>query len=274
MAHGLKAMRRILFVLTILGVVTSRGAETAPRPATADELALFKDALKNGEQDEDHWAYTETVIVRDSKGLLKDETVMRYDPSKPYEEQYTPLKIDGKEPTKRQLRKYREKGVARGKAVARRAQAADKGKKKDSDKDNTVRLDLEHPLVREAGAGRILYEIPLAGQKSPVPVDKVQVLVEVDPRSRRLTQGRLLVLEAFRVKAIAKVKRGVMRADFTVIDPAFPSVVTHMEGNVGASVLLIPLNATITGDRKEVQRVKAFDERFSVKLAPLQMLGF
>lgn len=267
-------MRRILFVLTLLGVVASRGAEIAPRPATTDELALFKDAMKNGEQDEDHWAYTETVTGRNSKGLLKAETIMRYDPSRPYEEQYTPLKIDGKEPSQRQLRKYREKGIARGKAAARRAQAEGKGKKKDSDKDITIRLDLEHPLIREAGDDRILYEIPLEGQRSTVPVDKVQVLVEVDPRSRRLTQVRLQVLESFRVKAIAKVKRGSIRAEFTVIDPAFPSVITHVEGNFGASVLLIPLNATITSDRTEVQRVRAFDERFSVKMAPLQLLGF
>ena len=40
------------------------------------------------------------------------------------------------------------------------------------------------------------------------------------------------------------------------------------------AILLIPLNATITCERADVRRVKAYDERFSVTLAPLQTLGF
>ena len=260
-----------LFLLLCL--TRAWAGEAVPRPPTAGGLALFRDALKTGEQDQDHWAYTETVTVRDQRGLLKDEVVVRYDPSRPYEEQYTPLKIDGKEPTKRQLRKYREKGLDRGKEAARRVKAAGQpGKAKG--RDVTIGFDLDHPLVREAGEARVIYEIPLEGKKSPVPVDKVKVIVEVDRLARRLTHARMQVLDSFRVKAVAKVKRGAVRADFTVVDPAFPSVITHVEGDVGASVLLIPLNATITCERTDVRRVKAYDERFSVTLAPLQTLGF
>lgn len=267
-------MRRFLSCLFLLLLAASvRAGESSARPPTADELALFRDALKNGEQDQDHWAYTETVTIRDKGGLIKDEMVVRYDPSKPYEEQYTPLKIDGKEPTKRQLKKYREKGLDRGKAVARRAKEGDKAKQSE-EKGVTVRLDTDHPLVREAGETGIAYEIPLDGKKSPVPLDKVKIIVEVDRTSRRLTHARMQVLDSFRVKAIAKVKRGDMRADFTVVDPAFPSVITHIDGDVGASILLIPVNASVTCERTDVRRVKAYDERFSVTLAPLQTFGF
>ena len=268
-------MRRFLSCSSLLLLLVARtwAGETAPRPPTAGERALFHDALKTGEQDQDHWAYTETVTVRDKRGLLQDEVVVRYDPSRPYEEQYTPLKIDGQEPTKRQLRKYRAKGLDRGKAAARRAKAAGKSQPEE-DKDATIGFDVDHPLVREAGEARVIYEIPLEAKKSPVPVDKVKVIVEVDRLARRLTHARMQVLDSFRVKAIAKVKRGAVRADFTVVDPAFPSVITRVEGDVGASILLIPLNATITCERTDVRRVKAYDERFSVTLAPLETLGF
>jgi hypothetical protein len=267
-------MRRFLSgLLLMLFAAHAWAGEPASRPPTDDELALFREALKNAEQDQDHWAYTETVTIRGKGGLLKDEMVVRYDPSKPYEEQYLPLKIDGKEPSKRQLKKYRQKGLDRGKAVVRRAKDGDKAKKEE-EKDVTVRLDVDHPLVREAGEARVIYEIPIEGKKSPVPVDKVRIVAEIDRPARRLVQARMQVLDSFRVKAIAKVKRGDMRADFTVVDAAFPSVITHMEGDVGASILLIPLNATVTCERTDVRRVKAFDERFSVTLAPLQTFGF
>jgi hypothetical protein len=65
-----------------------------------------------------------------------------------------------------------------------------------------------------------------------------------------------------------------MRATFTTVDPAFPSVITHIDGAIGASVLLIPVNANVTCERTEVRRVKAYDERFSVRLAPLETFGF
>ncbi len=267
-------MRRFLSCVFLLLLAARVWAvEPVSRPPTDEEMGLFREAIKNAEQDQDHWAYTETVVMREKRETIKGETVVRFDPSKPYEEQYTPLKIDGKEPSKRQLRKYREKGLDRGKAAARRAQ--DGGKpKQDREKGVTVQFDVEHPLVREAGTEKVVYELPLIGEKSPVPVDKVKIVVEVDRPARRLAHARMQVLDSFRVKAVAKVKRGDMRADFTVIDPAFPSVMTHIEGDVGASILLIPVSASITCERTDVQRVKAFDERFSVTLAPLQTFGF
>ena len=73
---------------------------------------------------------------------------------------------------------------------------------------------------------------------------------------------------------VAKIKAGEASIDFTVIDPNFSPVITSITGNVGASFLFIPVNATLTNHRTDWQRVKAFDERFSVRLAPLQTLGF
>ena len=91
-------MRRFFaVVLTFATVVASAfAAEAVPRAASTAEIALLKDAMKGSAQDTEHWAYTETTRIQDKKGKKFEETIVRFDPSKPYAEQYTPLKIDGK----------------------------------------------------------------------------------------------------------------------------------------------------------------------------------
>jgi hypothetical protein len=101
--HGLKAMR--LFIsLILLGLAAGLRAVEPSRPATSEEVVLFKEAIKNTTQDTEHWAYTETTVFKSTKGKVREETVVRFDPSKPWPEQYTPLKIEGQPPTARQLK--------------------------------------------------------------------------------------------------------------------------------------------------------------------------
>ena len=50
-------MRRLFFILLLgWGGATGLRAAELPRPATPDEIALLNDAIKNTEQDPDHWA--------------------------------------------------------------------------------------------------------------------------------------------------------------------------------------------------------------------------
>src|SRR3954468_8959230 len=53
----LSAMR--FFLSVVLLAAALRADEL--RPATPDEILLFKEALKNSQQDPEHWAYTETT---------------------------------------------------------------------------------------------------------------------------------------------------------------------------------------------------------------------
>jgi hypothetical protein len=271
-------MRRLLFAL--LGVVaTALPAADTPRSARAEEVALFKDAMKHGDQDTEHWAYTETTIIKDKKGQVRNETVVRFDPSKPYAEQFMPLKIDGKPPTEGQLRKYRKEGEKRGKQLVHDAEA--KAHQPDNHEaqltidEGKVVLDLDHPLVVQDEAGRTTFEVQLRAEKgSDLPVEKFQILVQVGKQTRLIERAVFRIREAFRVMLVAKIKAGEASIDFTVVDPNFSPVITSITGNVGASLLFIPVNATLTNHRTDWQRVKAFDERFSVRLAPLQTLGF
>ena len=272
-------MRR--FLLTCLGLFATAAVLAAvdPRPATPAEVALFKEAMKNSSQDTEHWAYTETTTVQTNKGQPDGDTVVRFDPSKPYAEQYTPLLVEGKPPSERQLKKYRKQGEERGRQLARRAEQRGRGENKEPQiviNDSKAKLDLEHPLVVEEAPDRLTFEVPLVaeGPGGGLPVEKFQVLAEVDREVRQIKRALFHIRGSFRMKLIAKIKSGDASLDFTVVDPAFGPVVTKMTGEFGASFMLIPVKATFTNTRTEWKRVKAFDEGFNVKLAPLQFPGF
>jgi hypothetical protein len=272
-------MRRFLLTCAVLFAAATAFAGAGSRPATPEEVALFKEAMKNSSQDTEHWAYTETTIVRtnkdkDAPGL---ETVVRFDPSKPYAEQFTPLQIDGKPPSEKELKKFRKKGEERGKERARKAEkqgGAESGEPQLVINDSKARLDLEHPLVVEEAPDRITFEVPLVSKSREIPVEKFQVLAEVDRETRQIKRAHFRILQSFRMKWIAKIKSGEVTVDFTVVDPKYSPMITTMAGNIGASFMLIPVKAKFTNTRLEWKRVEPFDNRFNVKLGPLQFPGF
>ncbi len=268
-------MRRLLFPFLFLSAGAALAAPDAGlRPASPEELALFQDALTHGRQDTEHWAYTETTVVRDRRGRVKEEAVVRFDPSKPYAGQYTPLSIDGKPPTERQLRQYRKKGEERHEQREKALPEKDDGTPQVTINDTRAMFDLEHPLVVAADDRKATFEIPLRTSDGTFPVEKLQVVARVDRQSRRIEQAAFRVREAFRVKLIARIIRGEVVLEMEVVDPEFEPVITSVHGNLGASLFLIPVNATFTSTRADWRRVKAYDERFGVKLAPLKFPGF
>lgn len=278
---------RFILSLLLLAVVSTLRAEGL-RPATADEVALFKDAIKNTQQDTEHWAYTETTIKK--IGISKKpegETIVRFDPSKPWAEQYEPLKIDGKPPTEKQFKQYRERGEKRGRNIMRRAEQAaaaadpgaiDKPKLPPPPKDEkSIKPDMDHPLVvatdRDDGLS-ILFEVPLIDQGTKIPVQKIELRVVVDKARREVRQGTMRIKESFRVKLVAKVKEGEGTVNFSVIDPKYGPVMTSGSGTFGASLLAIPLNGVFSNTRTDWQRVKPYSERLQVKIGPLELLDF
>ena len=270
-------MRLFVFTVLLLGAAAGLRAADQSRPPTADEMALFRDAMKNSSQDTEHWAYTESTLIQASKGGTKGETVVRFDPSKPYAERFTPLKIESKLPSERQLKEYRKRGERRGERVARAAEAArNPGSPQPQLRisGRNMTLDLEHPRVGQVEETHLGFEVPLQGNRQDIPVDKFQIQVLVGKETRLVENVTLRLRESFRVKLIAKVKAGEARMDFTVVDPKFGPVITAMKGNFNVSLLFIPVDATFTHTRTDWQRVKSFDERLKVKLGPLQFPDF
>jgi len=89
----------------------------------AEMPALLQEACLKVVHDTERWAYTETTVVIDAKGRARGETVVRVDPSQPYAKQFMPLKIEGKVPTERQLRQFRDKGERHGQELEKSAAA-------------------------------------------------------------------------------------------------------------------------------------------------------
>lgn len=274
-------MRFFPILLLLLALPVLRADEL--RPATPEEIALFKDAMKNTRQDTGRWAYTESTQQKVGVSKkLKGETVVRFDPSKPYSQQYTPIKIEGREPTERELKKYREKGEKRGEGLARAAAAATDPAvppppvepKPDRKKNMEVKPDLDHPRVAGIENGRITFDVPLVSNQRDFPVDKIEVRAVVNQSTRQVEHASFRIKESFRVKLVAKIKAGEGSIDFTVVDPKYPPVMTAANGTFGASLLLVPLNATFISTRTDFQRVKPYNERLQVKLGPLEMLDF
>jgi hypothetical protein len=275
---------RFLRLLLLLGLVASLRAQDPARPATADEIALFKDALKNTTQDTERWAYTETTTMKSPKGKVREETVVRFDPSKPWPEQYTPLKIEGKPPTERQLKKYRERGEKRGvKLTSDAARAAEAAadptqpgpiRPRAKEKGTTIKLDLEHPRVLREADGLVIFEVPLVASDKDIPVDKFEVHVTVDRVARQVRHAAVRLRESFRLKLIAKVKAGEASVDFAVVDPQYGPVMTSATGSFGVSVMLVPVSGTFSNTRTDWQRVKPYNDRLKVKLGPLELLDF
>jgi hypothetical protein len=270
---------RLFIFLFLLGLTAGLHAEDPSRPATPDEVALFKEAVKNTTQDTEHWAYTETTVMKSSKGKVREETVVRFDPSKPWPEQYTPLKIEGKAPTEKQLKKYRERGEKRGERLAHLAEPVaepvpDKPATPKPEKGRKVTLDLDNPRVLKDEGDRLVYEAALKATAKDVPVDKFEVRVVVGKAARQVEHISLRLRESFRVKLIAKVKAGEASADFAVVDPKYGPVMTSATGRFGASLLFVPVSGIFTNTRTEWERVKPYNDRLKVKLGPLEVLDF
>lgn len=268
---GSRRVRR-RFLFTGLALFLGAGVHAAvPVPLEA--------ALKRGAEEFERWAYTETTVTRDRAGKAKKgETIVRVDPSKPYEEQFTPLKIDGREPTEKQRAKYRQRGIAHGKELEQEAAKAASGVEEPVSinmGDRRAMVDFANArLVTEEGS-LLTYKLPLRPMDgNGFPVEKFQLVVRVDRERQSFEHAALRLVAPLRVMAIAKVQRGEMTAAFTIVDPKLPSVLSAMRMDYSASVLLVKKSDSFETTRADFQRVKPYSEKFGVKIGPMRALPF
>ncbi len=272
--------RRILLAGFLLLIVACVRAAEVPTPVATEPKVppLLLDALAKLSDDFDHWAYTETRVSTDPNGKPNGETVVRFDPSKPYAEQYTPLKIDGQSPTERQRKSYQTRGEKRGERLAR-DEASGKTPGPDLPRlhlggDNSA-IDLERASVASETDTAMTFNVPLRKDAyGTLPVEKLELLVRVNKARTALENVSLRVRESFRFKVFVKVKGGTANVDFDAIDPKFAPVMTSMTGEGTASVLFIKFGGSFDMKRTDFRRVKPYSERFGVKIGPLKALEF
>lgn len=265
-------------MLALLAAGTAGAAETRPRTPTPEEIAFFQAALRNSTQDVDRWAYTETTTITVRKGRRRTTTIVRFDPSKPYAEQYTALPVDGKPPSRKELRKCREKNEKReksAKAAFARAEARANGQApKPTVIPERTGADPAKATVAEDTAERLTFEVPVKSTRADFPTENFQFLVQLNKQTGQVEKAMMRVKKPFHMKMLVRMNAGEATAEFAVVDPAFGPVMKSISGTFGVSFLAIPVDADAVSTRTDWKRVKPFDERFSVKMAPLQMLGF
>jgi len=227
--------------------------------ARAEPPALLAEAVRKSSVDAQRWAYTQTVISRDRQGGVEEEIVVRYDPSQPYDVQWTPIKIDGKDPTERQIEKKRKEHAKRLKERRTLGEL----------------LNLEQAVVIEETATTTTYEVPLLkNDNQRLPPDKFRVTARVNKERQAFENVAVRLREAMRMALIVKLKSGEADLDFTTIDPQYAPQITGLHADGEGSILFVRVGGNYTSTRGDFKRVKPYSERFSVKLQPMQFLDY
>lgn len=242
------------------------------RAATSTEVALLNELLHKTAEDMRRWAYTEHQVFRDEKGKVKTDVLVRYDPSKPYPEQWTPLKVSGKEPSERDRAKYRRRGE---KAAPQAPGAVQVGGGNSRRVTLGEVLDLPRVSIAAESATHLTFEIPLlkVGNER-FPPEKFQVLARVQKEERRLENISVKLRDSFRAKLVVKVKSGEGSIDFAQVDPKYPPTMVRVTGGAAASVFFVNIGGALTLERTELKHVKPFDERFEVQIGNLKAIDF
>lgn len=257
----------LLLTCHVVGAPAPLAAVDPSREATAEELALLNSALENTARDLRRWAYTETRVIRGEKGKIKSEVVVRYDPSKPWAEQWTPVTLDQKPPTKSQLEKYRKMGLRDQKF----------SEHPETDKRRTLgdSISLVGSRVVSETAEQIVFEVPLKKDNNDrFPPEKFEVLVRINKAARALENIAVKLRSSFRMKLIVKAKSGEATLDFGQVNPKYPPTLLSIHGNGSASIMFVSVGGEVVLKRTDLKHVKPFDERFDVQIGPLKALDF
>lgn len=224
--------------------------------------ALLRDAMQKVRAESGYWAYTETTVVRDNRGRVRKETVVRHDPSLPYAEQTRLLKINGREPTKREVQKDRE--------------TAEKGRTTPRVTLDDV-VDLDHVTVAEETPTTVTYNIPLRKiEHARFPADqtdRLRMTVRVNKQRHVIEHAAVQLCQPLNVGPV-KISAFALDLTFATVNPKFDPVLVGGRGTGAGSLLF--LRATVSNERTltEFQRVTPYDERFGVKVGPMKVLGF
>lgn len=244
--------------------------------ARAEMPELLRDALQKEREQECRWAYTETQEIYDGKGRLKETAVIRYDPSRPYAEQYTPVSVDGKTPPRRLVKDCQE----RGEAEARKRHKQLEEPKSDEaveielgEEKGVLHLDQAKPVQQTELT--TTYKIPVvAKKKGKVPFEKISVLIETDSRQRVLARLNVRMEAPLRINLVAKIRGAAISGDYTRIDAEHPPQLTSAAIHADISFLFSKSVQRVVIRRSDFKRVKPYDERFVVRSGPLKSLGF
>lgn len=253
----LPIMRRVLILLfVVLWPGCPLAAENEDLLAGAPEALAA--ALRSFGAERERWAYTEHFVTTGRKGEPKESRRFRFDPSLPPEERWTLLEDEGRPPTERAQRKFR-----REMKRVRRIRLSEY-------------LQLDRAVLRRETPAEQIYEVPLRRENNDrLPPEKfsVQITLERD-EAWQLAAVDLTLRATMRMALVAKVRRAGAGIRLVRVSPEHGPVVRSLHGAGEGTVLFVKVGGAFTAERSEFKRVTPYDERFGVKLAPLQLLDF
>lgn len=268
----MRSLVACIFLLALIGA-PARAADATARAAAPAEIGLLNEVLHRTAADYPRWAYTEHRLIRDEKGRVKSEVLVRFDPSQPYARQWTPLKVNGKEPSPRDLSKYRTMGE--------RAAPADPAKPVPPKPDLRRRvslgelLDVPASSIASETATHFTFEIPLRKfGNERFPPEKFEVLARLLKEGQVLESITVRLRESFRSKLVVKVKSGGGTLEFAAVDPRHGPALVGVTGDASASMLFVSIGGSVNLTRTDLKRVKPFDERFEVQIGDLKAIDF
>jgi hypothetical protein len=239
---------------------------------------LLDEALKKEREQEYHWAFTETVEARNGKGEVHDSMVVRYDPSKPYAEQYTPLSVDGKPPSNSVIHECRQRGEDEARE---RQKKFEKGEDNAPDapeieiSDDKGIIELQNAVLFEESDRYATFKVPVrAKSRSSFPFETILFLLKVNKTDSTLDSLQMTVSQPMRINLTARIRGADIQGTYTKVDPAYPPQITSAEIQADIKFLFAKSSARVSIKRSEFKHVKPYDDRFTVKMGPLKTLGF
>jgi hypothetical protein len=236
---------------------------------------LLDEAWTNYVKDIDHWSYTETTRASDATGKQTRATVTRYDPSRPYAEQFTILSHNGNPPTEAQVKGARQRGIDRGERLERLGGEENDAQPRIILNGAPALAELEHATVVEETAQSITYAVPMrAESKKGFPVEKFSTLVRVNKAERAFEHVAIRLAAPVRMAVIAKMHQADFSIAFTTVDPKFSRVATVAKNHAAISVLFRKRESGHESVRGEFKRVTPYRDRFGVKIGALRTIDF
>lgn len=210
----------------------------------AAEPALLKDAIQDLARGRSNWAYTETTVLRRSSGQASKPTIVRVDPSRPFDQQRIPLEVEGRPPSRADLAQYQELG-----------------KKKEEPSRlalGQVAL-LNNALVVAQDGDSVTYLVPLRKfDDGSLPADKFKVLMRVSRRRHALEHVSVVLQKGVRKDLIAAANAADVEIDFASPDPRYGTLPVAFHGSVSGSVLFFHLREFYDTTISDIHRVSPF----------------
>jgi hypothetical protein len=159
------------------------GSVSLARSAKADTPTLLSTAMTKLVAGDDQWAYTQIFRRTDRTG---EDTVARFDPSKPANAQWELLKLHGRIPTSEECQKWYAKREQSGTQTDGRAMVD--------------LLDLPRASVVEEDGKHVRFEIPLKKNTiARVPTENFVAFAEVDRNDQALQRFSIVLKQSIRL---------------------------------------------------------------------------